>query len=419
MKIIQLLFLSLSLGFAGIYDDLKLDCDEILANKTQIFSPTFNPNKAGLEQIDYKCSNSLLNIPIVNQLLELAVKIRSESRLCVGNIADKNLNAFKFTLLKAGIWPEIYAKTLEFPEIYEKNQERNRAYFRYWGHQSISNFLLFKTFNKSYNEALDPLVKHYTSNFTMDEGSAIYYATKVANEFLKFAVNHEERQREGSRFDISDVDKRVMDTKFSKYDFNEMIYSGKISKELLQSSFNTALLYEKSEEILDEFIKIGVDLNSGYENSMFFALKNLDSLKFLLKNGANINYSNLLGQTPLFMAVRINDIKAVKFLIENKADVNARTIDLNTKLVYISNLGEMMPSYIKLCDFEHTSRTVLMEAALNGDVEILELLVENGADINAIDDAGFNALDYARMGKKDINSQYLKTIGLSSNLENR
>lgn len=419
MKILWLLFFSACLGFAGIYDDSKLDCDEILANKNQIFSSNFNPNRADLNQIDYGCANSLLTIPAVNKLLDLAVKIRSESRLCVGIIAEKNLNAFKFTLLKAGMAPEIYAKSLEMPEAYEVRQEQDRAYLRYWGHQSISNFLLFKEFNKNYNQALDPLVKHYTSNFTMDEGSAIYYATKVANEFLKFAVNSNERQNDLTRLDISEIDKRVIDPKFSKYEINELIYAGKISKELLQSAFHTALLYEKNEEILSEFVKIGAELNSGYENSLFFSLKNLSNAKFLLKNGAQVDYANLLGQTPLFMAVRLNDFEAVKFLVENNADVNAKTIDLNTKLAYISNLGEVVPSYIKLCDFEHTSRTIFMEAAANSDVEILEFLVENGTDINAIDDAGFNALDYARMGKKDINLQYLNSIGLSSNLENR
>ncbi|MFL1706297.1 ankyrin repeat domain-containing protein [Campylobacter sp. MOP7] len=419
MKILWLLFLFACIGFAGIYDDSKLDCDEILANKTQIFSPNFNPNNPDLNSIDYGCANSLLNIPAVNELMDLAVKIRSESRLCVGIIAEKNLNKFKFTLLKAGISPEMYAKSLDEPLIYEAIQERDRAYLRYWGHQSISNFLLFKEFNKTYNLALDPLVKHYTNNFTMDEGSAIYYATKVANEFLKFAVNSKERQNDATRLDISEIDKRVIDPKFSKYEINELIYSGKISKELLQSAFYTALLYEKNEEILSEFIKIGAELNLGYENSLFFSLKNLNNAKFLLKNGADVNYKNLLGQTPLFMAVRLNDFEAVKFLVENRADINAKTIDLNTKLAYISNLGEAVPSYIKLCDFEHTSRTIFMEAAANSDVEILEFLVENGVDTDAIDDAGFNAFDYARMGKKDINLQYLNSIGLSSNLENR
>lgn len=419
MKILWLLCFCVYLGFAGIYDDSKLDCDEILANKAQIFNSNFNPNKPELNQIDYGCANSLLTIPAVDKLLELAVKIRSESRLCVGNIADKNLNAFKFTLLKAGIVPEIYAKDLEEPLIYEETQEKNRAYLRYLGHQSIYNFLLFKAFNKGYNEALEPLVRHYKSNFIMDEGSAIYYATKVANEFLKFAVNSKERQNDAARLDISEIDKRVIDPKFSKYLINEMIYEGKISKELLQNAFNTALLYEKSEEILSEFIKVGAELNLGYENSLFFSLKNLNNAKFLLKNGAQVNYANLLGQTPLFAAVRLNDFEAVKFLVENGANVNACTIDLNTKLAYISNLGEVVPSYVRLCDFEHTSRTIFMEAALNSDTKILEFLVEKGVDTEAIDDAGFNALDYAVMGKKDINSQYLNSIGLSPNFKNR
>ena len=52
-------------------------------------------------------------------------------------------------------------------------------------------------------------------------------------------------------------------------------------------------------------------------------------------------------------------------------------------------------------------------------MEILKFLVSAGVDLDATDDAGFNAYDYAVMGKKDTNLDYLKSIGLKSNLTNQ
>lgn len=418
IKAILLFLFFVPLAFGSILDDGRLDCDEILANKLRVFSANFNIEAAGLTAIDFRCSSSLLNLKHIENLLDTSTKIRSESRSCVGKIADINLNNFKFMLLKAGIEPDIYAQTLLESEEYEKELEQNRAFFRYWGHQTLSNFLLFRVFNKNYNEALGPTVKHYMSSFRMDEGSAIYYATKIVNEFLKFAIAIQKEDFATSMLDISEVQKRVSDPKFSKNDINEFIYSGKISKDSLQKAFETALLYDKSIDILKEFIQIGVDINSGYESPLFFALNNLKSVELLLKNGADVNYSNLLGQTPLFKAVGLNDLNLVKLLVEHGADVSKRTIDINTKLAYASNLGEVLPSYIKPCDFEHTSRTIFMEAARKSDVEILKFLISVGVDLNAVDDAGFNAFDYAIMGKKEANLQYLKALGLKSNFDN-
>ena len=71
---------------------------------------------------------------------------------------------------------------------------------------------------------------------------------------------------------------------------------------------------------------------------------------------------------------------------------------------------------MKLCDFDGASKSVLMSAAGAADVEILQLLVDNGADVQAIDDMGLNALVYAIIGKKEINAQYLRVLGLESNL---
>ena len=347
MRFILPILLSFSFVFAGF------GCDDALADKQRFFSQ----NLTFSGEFEPNCNDSILGLKEVQILLSAAQKIRAESLACVGNLATKNLNEFKFKILKASYAPEIYAKELESPGEYEKLVSQNRARLRYWGHQSLSNFTVFKDFNKDYNAALESLVNYYKSNFKIDEGSAIYYASKVANEFLKFAAATLQNG------DMDEFARKVSDPTFTKYGINEAIYSGSVSQASLQNAFNAALLYEKSEDIIKEFLRAGVNLNYGFESSLFFALKNLNNVKLLVASGADVNYANLLGVTPLFNAVQLNDINLVKFLLGNGALVNKRLIDMSTKLAYSANLSVQLPSFVKLCDFDGASKSVLMSAA--------------------------------------------------------
>ncbi len=91
-----------------------------------------------------------------------------------------------------------------------------------------------------------------------------------------------------------------------------------------------------------------------------------DVIKVLIENGTNVNIreQKLNEATPLFWAVYRGNINAAKLLIENGADVKFK----------MKNGGSLL----------HNSRT--LEAA--------QLLVANGADVNAKDDNGMTPLHY-------------------------
>lgn len=113
--------------------------------------------------------------------------------------------------------------------------------------------------------------------------------------------------------------------------------------------------------------------------------------------------------------MQFDDARLTQLLIANGANVNEKYIDENTKIAML-NLGE--ESFLgNTCALEHTSRSVFMHAAAHSGTEILELLRQSGADIQAVDEAGFNAMDYAVKNGNDAAVGYLKTLNLKPNIE--
>jgi ankyrin repeat protein len=96
------------------------------------------------------------------------------------------------------------------------------------------------------------------------------------------------------------------------------------------------------------------------------------AVRVLIDAGANLEVHDALqGFTPLMHAVRTGKIENVRLLIEAGADLEARN---------------------------HKGQTVLLVAADNSGAteEVAQLLIEAGADVTAVDDAEFSALDLAR-----------------------
>lgn len=406
MRALFLIFLSSVLMFSKVLDDNKISCDEIKAYKDEIFS---NLDIDFLNtQIDFNCENSLLNLDFLNKLFDISKEIRGDRLNCKGVMYNAKQKEFKFLLLKAGVAPEIYAKTLN--DESGKIADDNRAYFRFWAYNSIGNFELFNNFWKEYNANMSNLVSFYKKR-GIDEGSAIFYATKVMNDFLNFSVGDFSYTIMEKVPDITDLEKRISNPNFDLYALQETLFKDKYSQSELSNALNIALLHEKSIDFLEELIKMGAKVNEGSESSLFFALRNINNIKFLLKNGADINYKNTFGKTPIFYTVGFNDLNTTKFLVQNGADINATYISKNEKFAINSNIGMVtLPFYQNLCDLEHTSRTLFMHAAQHSNVEMLKFLMQSGTDINAVDDLGYNALDYAKLGKKSENIKFLENL---------
>jgi uncharacterized protein len=112
----------------------------------------------------------------------------------------------------------------------------------------------------------------------------------------------------------------------------------------------------------------------------------------LIERGANVNASDWYGQTPLFCAVDVRDLdvagasrdngidreafyRLAEVLLKRGANANARTREFPPQRSWVTRLGSL--SWV---DF--TGQTPFLRAALAGDVKMMRLLLQHGADPN-------------------------------------
>jgi len=122
--------------------------------------------------------------------------------------------------------------------------------------------------------------------------------------------------------------------------------------------------------------------------------KEEDFFKLLVSKGARVCTKNDLDNTPLSYAVSMGNLHIAKLLIEHGIDINVRGWNGETPIFNVYGLDN-----VKFCiehgakvDIHdtHTKLTPLHCAATAGNknLEIISLLIEHGADVNALDENG-------------------------------
>lgn len=164
----------------------------------------------------------------------------------------------------------------------------------------------------------------------------------------------------------------------------------------------TSLLYAARDghpRVARLLIDAGADLEQAEGNAitpLLMALLNnqLEVAHLLLDRGANVNVAGFYGRTPLFAAVDYRNLDMnsaeqdaptdngvdrepildmIKRLLEAGADVNARTTERPPQRRWLYSLND-----VSWVDF--TGQTPFLRAALAGDVTVMRLLLDYGAD---------------------------------------
>jgi ankyrin repeat protein len=161
----------------------------------------------------------------------------------------------------------------------------------------------------------------------------------------------------------------------------------------------TALLYAARDGrlgIAQMLVNAGADVNQAEANKMtplLIAIANdhLDVAQFLLSKGADVNAADYWGRTPLWTALDVRDLdydrsgeqhsdrpahlSMIQMLLDRGAQVNARIAEVPPIRRWVLPISD-----ISWVDF--TGETPFVRAALAGDITVMRLLQEHGADPN-------------------------------------
>jgi uncharacterized protein len=153
-------------------------------------------------------------------------------------------------------------------------------------------------------------------------------------------------------------------------------------------------------------------------------VSHLDVIGLLLAKGANPNapYTKTIpprqaqgninvapGSTALYRAVRSVDLAAVKLLVDAGADPSKAIGDGSTPLMAAAGLGAPRGG-----DEEVT------EAGDRSDpVDVIKVLIEKGANVNAVNSAGMTAMHYAVQRGSDRIVEFLASKGARFDLKNK
>jgi ankyrin repeat protein len=122
---------------------------------------------------------------------------------------------------------------------------------------------------------------------------------------------------------------------------------------------------------------------------MFYCHRNnLEMIKFLVKNGANLEISNFYGSTPFMGSIQLNNLNLAQYLLDAGADINAYDSHKLTSLM------------IAAIDYTYN----------NYSNSIIEFLIDNGADLDVKNYSGNTFLECFSEENKSVKEYFEKYI---------
>lgn len=112
---------------------------------------------------------------------------------------------------------------------------------------------------------------------------------------------------------------------------------------------------------------------------------NAEMTEFLLKQGASPNIANNSGETPILMAVKSHDLRIVKLLVQYGADLNYRRQKLEFNQIIMESpliLAVNKPEILKVLVEYGVKPIDLLEAVIIGDTDSIMRYIHDGADVN-------------------------------------
>ena len=229
------------------------------------------------------------------------------------------------------------------------------------------------------------------NNVTRGGSNPIYqYLNENIEMLSEKADNLEAKIHEACSNNETDRVQKLLESKKKEIDVEEIDENG---------SLYVAVQNENA-TVVEGLLKIGCNPNITNSNRdimikcpLYLAIEkgNLKILKLLFQNNANANLKHMYGETPLHFAVGYGDIQIVKELLDNGADYDAKNRHQITPLLKALEFKRIDIAEILLrygANINHpcnsSGQTVLNYMAMDGDVEVVEFLLKNGAKIDSV-----------------------------------
>ena len=191
-------------------------------------------------------------------------------------------------------------------------------------------------------------------------------------------------------------------------------------------------MYYNRPEIAKLLIEYGANVNTSYNDDFVLTWATFnnytDIVRLLIEKGANTECYNPVGCTPLIIASSRN-YGICELLIQNGADVNARRSKTSNKdwtsLMYASynsklDIMKLLLENGALIDIRTPSlHSAYLIAAQYGTPDAVELLINNGAELNCTDSDGDSALICAAKNEQTDNIKLLIEYGVDINIRNK
>ena len=181
-------------------------------------------------------------------------------------------------------------------------------------------------------------------------------------------------------------------------------------------------IYVESIPIIKKILSYGIDLKKCPRAIVDAGQRDFSIIRLLLEHGADPKSQDPDGDTVLTEIAWSSDIELVRLLLEGGADPNHAdgTSDTALHVAAGNRTGEVGVAAL-LLEYGANPNSVraggltpLFWAAEKDNVAIVQLLVENGADVNWLNDKKQTVLDYLESRRYSMDSasvQYLKKKG--------
>lgn len=391
MKYLPVLYLLLCVSCMANAEDVQSDmvitCEEMASYPKESFGYVDLGSGFGSPtQVDYNCPQSLLTQDFMETMIKLAGQIRSpESSRCGGSIVYLHSRVFLFDLAHLGYYPQGFSinirDTGNYATIYE--------YFEEWAGNSVYNYRLYVDYMAELKRITPILTNWYKNTHDVSDEQAQQYADTAiyAISSYTFGKYSSSTTPSVSIPGLQEAIKGDMSLFWKEYPKATPRQKHNALSRLLLANVSTSIIKKAIKDMnLEEYPYFGESLIS-------FALFDTNNLALLLDEGYPVNESNFFNKTVLYYAIQYRLHDTVSLLLKYGADVNA---EYN------------IPKTDFYCDITvNGGRTPLMHAAQHADVAMIEILLNNGAELNAVDANKENALDYAERAKREENVEYL------------